>query len=67
MRSDHQQYQNWWGVFNDPVLNQLVRLAYEQNLSLQAAGARVLEARATLGAAIGEIYPQQQTIGGALA
>lgn len=67
VRSDHQQYQDWWRVFNDPVLNQLVTIAYEQNLSLQAAGARVLEARATLGAAIGEIYPQQQTIGGALA
>jgi len=32
-------------------------------LTLMAAGARVLEARATLGVAIGEFYPQTQQIG----
>jgi outer membrane protein TolC len=47
-------------VFNDPVLLRLIELAYEQNLTLRTAGVRVLEARAQLGIAIGEIYPQQQ-------
>src|SRR5262249_42626806 len=34
--------------------------AYEQNLTLRSAGIRVLEARAQLGIAIGELYPQKQ-------
>ena len=31
----------WWGVFHDPVLDRLIRIAYEQNLSLVSAGTRV--------------------------
>lgn len=50
----------WWTVFNDPVLNTLVETAYKQNLSLGAAGVRVLEAQAQRGIAIGELFPQQQ-------
>src|SRR5215831_19051829 len=50
----------WWTVFHDPVLDRLIRTAYEQNLSLVSAGTRVLEARAQLGVAIGEFYPQLQ-------
>jgi NodT family efflux transporter outer membrane factor (OMF) lipoprotein len=61
-----EDYRNWWTVFHDPVLTRLVGLAYEQNLTLRAAGARVLEARAQLGVAIGELYPQQQTVGAAV-
>lgn len=56
----------WWGTFNDPVLNDLVARAYAQNLTLQAAGARVLQARAELGIAFGEFYPQSQVAGGSL-
>lgn len=55
---------SWWEGFNDPVLNDLVTLAYAQNLTLEAAGLRVLEARAQLGIATGNIYPQQQTADG---
>jgi len=51
---------DWWTVFHDPVLDRLIRVAYEQNLSLVSAGTRVLEARAQLGVAIGEFYPQLQ-------
>src|ERR1700736_5277308 len=47
-------------VFRDPVLDRLIRVAYEQNLSLVSAGTHVLEARAQLGVAIGEFYPQLQ-------
>jgi NodT family efflux transporter outer membrane factor (OMF) lipoprotein len=51
---------DWWAVFGDPVLDRLIRVAYEQNLSLVSAGTRVLQARAELGVAIGEFYPQLQ-------
>lgn len=61
--SQHQEYRDWWAVFNDPVLTRLINLAYQQNLTLLTAGERVLETRAQLGIAIGELYPQQQTIG----
>jgi len=54
----------WWEVFNDPVLNQLVDIAHEQNYSLELAGLRVLESRAQLGIAIGTKYPQQQLASG---
>jgi len=60
VRTRHQQYQNWWTVFHDPTLDGLIALAYGQNLTLVAAGTRVLQARAALGVAIGEFYPQSQ-------
>ncbi len=53
-----QEYEAWWRVFHDPVLDRLIQIAYDQNLSLVAAGTRVLQARAELGVAIGEFYPQ---------
>ena len=63
VQSDHQEYQNWWTVFHDPALDRLIDIAYHQHLTLMAAGTRVLEARATLGIAGGEFYPQTQQIG----
>ena len=63
VQSDHQDYEEWWTVFHDPALDRLIDIAYRQNLTLMAAGTRVLEARATLGVAIGEFYPQTQQIG----
>jgi NodT family efflux transporter outer membrane factor (OMF) lipoprotein len=56
------EHREWWAVFNDPVLTRLVDTAYQQNLTLRTAGVRVLEARAQLGIAIGEFYPQQQFV-----
>lgn len=53
----------WWESFDDPILNRLVEEAYAQNLTLQIAGARVLKARAQLGIAFGELFPQSQTLG----
>ena len=50
----------WWEVFKDPTLDELVERASEQNLSVQIAGLRILEARAQLGVAIGNMYPQTQ-------
>jgi NodT family efflux transporter outer membrane factor (OMF) lipoprotein len=52
---------DWWRLFRDPVLNKLIDTAYAQNLTLLSAGAKVLEARATLGIAVGSFYPQMQT------
>jgi len=54
----------WWKVFDDPVLDKLVQTAYEQNLTLQIAGLRVLEARAQLGVVTGSLYPQSQALSG---
>src|SRR5437867_7701687 len=57
-------YQDWWQAFNDPVLDRLVARAYRDNLTLRQAGVRVLQARAQLGIAVGEVFPQtQQAIG----
>ena len=56
----NQEYRDWWTVFHDPALNRLIEIAYNQNLTLVDAGTRVLEARAQLGVAIGEFYPQLQ-------
>ena len=50
----------WWTVFGDPVLDRLIEVAYQQNLTLKQAGLRILEARAQLGIAVGSLYPQQQ-------
>jgi multidrug efflux system outer membrane protein len=48
----------WWGVLNDTTLQQLVRTALRENRDLQIALARVNEARAQLGIARYELYPQ---------
>ena len=63
VHTDRQEYESWWTVFHDPTLDRLIDIAYKQNLTLMSAGTRVLEARATLGVAIGEFYPQTQQIG----
>ena len=52
----------WWKAFNDPVLDSLVVYAYHQNLNLQVAGVRILEARAELGLASGRKWPQVQAV-----
>jgi|RhiMetdeSRZDD1v2_1073273.scaffolds.fasta_scaffold100726_3 NodT family efflux transporter outer membrane factor (OMF) lipoprotein len=54
----------WWKLFQDPVLDSLVESAYRNNLSLQIAGARVLQARAQLNQSIGNLFPQQQGVSG---
>ena len=58
--SEQGDVSNWWTIFNDPVLDKLVETAYQENLPLQIAGIRILEARAQLGIAVGGLYPQQQ-------
>lgn len=60
VRTDSATYRNWWTAFEDPVLNRLIERAYRENLSLRQAGVRVLQARAQLGLAVGEVFPQTQ-------
>src|ERR1700757_4192837 len=62
----NQNYRDWWTVFHDPVLDRLIETAYNQNLTLVSAGTRVLQARAELGGAMGEFYPQLQTGNGSV-
>ena len=64
VRTESDDLSKWWTVFNDPVLNDLICDAYHQNLTLKEAGYRVLQARAQLGIAIGEIFPQTQAMNG---
>ena len=61
VKSEEQQLGAWWTVFNDPTLNTLIQSAYQQNLTLRVAGARILEARAQLGIAQGNLFPQSQS------
>ncbi len=54
----------WWEVFHDSNLTCLINEGYHNNLSVQSAGVRVLQARAQLAQAVGELYPQQQALTG---
>lgn len=60
IKAEAGEYRDWWTVFDDPILNALVEVAYKQNLTLRAAGIRILEARAALGISVGRQYPQMQ-------
>ena len=60
IKTEPADYRDWWIVFNDPVLNSLVKTAYQQNLPLQIAGLRIFQSRAQLGIVVGNVYPQQQ-------
>jgi NodT family efflux transporter outer membrane factor (OMF) lipoprotein len=55
---------NWWSVFHDPVLDNLMHDAYGQNLSLRQAGERIAQARALRGIAVGNMFPQLQEAAG---
>lgn len=57
---------DWWEVFHDDVLTQLIKEGYAGNLSLQSTGVKVLQARAQLAQSVGELYPQQQAMIGNL-
>jgi NodT family efflux transporter outer membrane factor (OMF) lipoprotein len=56
----------WWAQFGDPVLEQFVNEALDQNLTLRAAGLRVLQARAVRGITAGEFFPQTQEAVGSI-
>ena len=54
---------DWWKGFGDPKLAQIVELALAQNLDLAQASARVLQARAGLGAANAAMLPSGNVSG----
>jgi len=54
----------WWKCFRDPVLDRLIKTAYANSPSLQATGVRIIQARAQLNQAVGNLFPQQQAISG---
>lgn len=66
-QQSEQKLQQWWQQFNDPTLNQLVEMASQQNLDLEAAGLRIIQARSLLGISTGLQYPQVQTVSGNVA
>lgn len=56
----------WWKNYQDDTLNQLIDYALRQNYTLESAAYRIIAARANLGFAIGELFPQTQQIEGSL-
>lgn len=66
VKTEGADYRNWWQVFKDPSLDRLIDTAYRKNLNLRIAGVRVLEARAQLGIATGQLYPQTQQATGSV-
>jgi multidrug efflux system outer membrane protein len=49
--------EKWWELFDDPVLQQLIRAAIEQNYDLRLAASRVLQAQAQLGITRANQFP----------
>jgi multidrug efflux system outer membrane protein len=48
----------WWGQFDDPVLDNLIRVALQENLDLQIAAARVEEFAGRYGFVRADLFPQ---------
>jgi NodT family efflux transporter outer membrane factor (OMF) lipoprotein len=65
VRRESDDLSKWWTVFHDPALDSLIDDAYKQNLTLRQAGLRVLQARAQLGIATGNLFPQKQSVNAA--
>src|SRR5215510_15852146 len=57
----------WWQVFEDPVLQALIRDAIANNLDLRAAAARVERFRGEARVAKSYLYPQVNGAAGATA
>ncbi len=55
---------NWWSVFDDPVLNELIAHVLQENLSLKQAICRIEEARAIRNIQAANIFPQRNTTTG---
>ena len=53
----------WWKHFGDPVLEQLVSEAEQENLGLAAAAQRIDEARARYGVTRSELWPNVDAYG----
>jgi len=51
---------DWWKAYNDPALDKLMAEALAHNRDLKLAAARIEEARASLGLAEADRYPEVQ-------
>lgn len=49
--------EKWWRLFEDPVLQRLIRTALQQNFDVRIAAARVLQAQAELGITRANQFP----------
>lgn len=54
----------WWELFRDSVLQDLIRVALEENRDLRVALARIAEARAQAGFARADLYPRVDVAAG---
>jgi NodT family efflux transporter outer membrane factor (OMF) lipoprotein len=64
LSSEEPDLRRWWTAFNDPVLSDLIDCASQQNLTLKEACFRILQERAALAIAVGNLFPQtQQAVG----
>jgi len=62
--ADSKETSAWWLLFEDTALTDLVDRGANQNLSLEAAGLRIVQSRAALGISDSLLYPQQTQING---
>jgi NodT family efflux transporter outer membrane factor (OMF) lipoprotein len=62
---EYVELSTWWTSFNDPVLTGLVRKAFENNLDLRLAQARIRQARAIRGIAASGLGPALDVPGSA--
>jgi len=54
----------WWRVFQDPTLDRLITIAYEQNITLREAGFRVAQSQSEWAVVAGNLFPQSQQLFG---
>ena len=64
LRSESPDLSHWWCVFNDPTLDQPDCRGLSAEPHAAAGGVPILEARAQLAIARGELFPQTQTSNG---
>ena len=50
--------ENWWDYFQDPVLNDLIDTALENNRDLFAAYERIVQAKAMAGESFSDLLPE---------
>ena len=55
----------WWDLFQDTVLQDLIRIALEENRDLRVALGRITEARAQAGFTKADLYPRVDIAAGA--
>ncbi|OQX20135.1 MAG: hypothetical protein BWK76_02455 [Desulfobulbaceae bacterium A2] len=54
----------WWQGFNDPILDSLIARAWEKNLDLRQAEARIRQARAVSAGAVAGLWPSLDATAG---